>query len=73
MEVPEDKIQVALKHYENTKKAKKAYYLRNSHKWKEYGKTYFQKLKEDPERYALYLEKNRSRYKPKNKKNEEEL
>lgn len=65
-----------------TEKAKSYYekhleYMRNYNKnhrdiTNERAKKYYQKLKEDPDKYKLYLEKRRNKYKIKRVKQEQE-
>lgn len=62
MEENNEVIKLALKQYECNKKAKRNYYLRNKEKMQEYGKSYYQRIKEDPEKYKEYLEKCNKKY-----------
>lgn len=61
----EQKIQTALNYYERQKEAQKRY--RQSHKEKiaDLSKSYYYKMKEDPEKYKKYLERCRKKYIPK--------
>ena len=67
----EQQIQTALNFYERHKEAHKRY--RQSHKGKmaDLSKSYYYRMKEDPEKYEKYLDRCRKRYIPKNKKSEE--
>lgn len=62
MEQNNELIKIALKQYECNKKAKRNYYMRNQEKIKEYGKSYYQRIKEDPEKYKEYLERCNKKY-----------
>lgn len=62
MDLNDEFVQLALKQYENNKKAKRDYYSRNKDKMIEYGKSYYQRIKEDPEKYKEYLEKCNKKY-----------
>ena len=55
-------MQVALRQYECNKKSKRNYYYKNQEKMREYGKSYYQQIKEDPEKYKEYLEKCNQKY-----------
>lgn len=52
----------AVKYYEQAKKAKRNYYDKNVEKLREYGRNYWKRIKEDPEKYKLYLEKKKNQY-----------
>ena len=52
----------ATKLYEQAKKAKRNYYDKNVEKLREYGRNYWKRIKEDPEKYKLYLEKKKTQY-----------
>jgi len=57
----EQTIQTALNCYNNLKKAQKKYRQSHKEKMRDISKEY--RVKEDPERYKLYLEKNNERQK----------
>lgn len=55
----------AVKLYEQAKKAKRIYYEKNAERLKEYGRNYWKRIKEDPEKYKIYLEKKKDLYQTK--------
>lgn len=63
MEINDDAvIQSALRLYKSHQKAKKVYYQKNQEKMRDYGKSYYQKIKEDPDKYKEYLERCNQKY-----------
>jgi len=58
-------MQKAMTLYEQSRKSKKNYYEKNADKLKEYGRNYWKRVKEDPEKYKLYLEKKKTQYQKK--------
>lgn len=61
----EQKIQQALKFYENHLKKCRDYQDKNREKINERARQYFQDIKNDPERYKKYLENKKLKYKSK--------
>ena len=68
MEITDAQIQTALRIYESQKRANKNYRERHPEKMNELSKKYYHKMKEDPDKYKMYLEKCRKRHVPKKQK-----
>ena len=62
-EITEDKIFVAYSQYEKRKATLRKYYENHKDKFAAASKRWFAKMKEDPEKYAAYLEKRKKEMK----------
>ena len=60
----DSQIKCAINLYEKHKQSCKRWQQKNREKMNEHAKTYYKKIKEDPEKYEKYLEKCRKRYVP---------